>query len=109
VAVGATTWVDSALGHSALVEDPRFPLPGTALAAGSLTAPMPGTVLRVAVTVGDAVKAGDPLVVLEAMKMEHAVKAVADGTVGEVLVAEADQVDAGTVLIVVTPPAPLVS
>ena len=47
---------------------------------------MPGTVLRVTAAVGDEVKAGDALVVLEAMKMEHAVKAVADGTVAEVLV-----------------------
>ena len=102
VALGETTYVDSSLGHSALVEDPRFPLPGSALAAGSLTAPMPGTVLRVAVAVGDEVKAGDALVVLEAMKMEHGVKAIADGTVTEVLVTEGAQVDAGSVLVVVT-------
>jgi propionyl-CoA carboxylase alpha chain len=102
VALGATTHVDSSLGHSALVEDVRFPVPGSALAAGSLTAPMPGTVLRVSATVGDEVRAGDGLVVLEAMKMEHAVKAVADGTVTEVLVVAGGQVDAGAVLVVVT-------
>ena len=102
VGLGTTTYVDSALGHSALVEDPRFPIPGVALAAGSLTAPMPGTVLRVTVVVGDEVKAGDALVVLEAMKMEHAVRAVADGTVAEVLVSEGGQVDSGAVLVVVS-------
>jgi propionyl-CoA carboxylase alpha chain len=101
VSLGATTYVDSPLGHSALVEDPRFPLPGSSLAEGSLTAPMPGTVLRVTVVAGDQVKAGDALLVLEAMKMEHAVKAVADGTVAEVLVAQGQQVDAGAVLVVV--------
>jgi biotin carboxyl carrier protein len=62
---------------------------------------MPGTVLRVAAAAGDQVKAGDALVVLEAMKMEHAVKAVADGTVAEVLVTAGAQVEAGAVLVVV--------
>jgi propionyl-CoA carboxylase alpha chain len=102
VSLGETTYVDSSLGHSALVEDPRFPVPGSALAAGSLTAPMPGTVLRVTVGAGDQVQAGDALVVLEAMKMEHSVKAIADGTVTEVLVTEGAQVDAGSVLVIVT-------
>ncbi|MDP9182440.1 MAG: biotin/lipoyl-binding protein [Actinomycetota bacterium] len=101
VALGDVTYVDSPLGHSALTEDPRFPLPGSSLAAGSLVAPMPGTVIRVSVDVGDEVKAGDALVVLEAMKMEHAIKAVADGTVSEVHVTSGVQVDAGTVLAVV--------
>jgi acetyl/propionyl-CoA carboxylase alpha subunit len=102
VRVGEKTYVDSSLGHSTVVEDPRFAVPGSALAAGSLTAPMPGTVLRVTAAVGDEVKAGDALVVLEAMKMEHAVKAVADGTVAEVLVAAGAQVESGTVLVVVS-------
>ncbi len=102
VAHGDVTYVDSVLGNSALVEDPRFPVPGSALAAGSLTAPMPGTVLRVAVQTGAEVRAGDVLVVLEAMKMEHGVKAVADGVVSEVLVAAGGQVDAGAVLVVVS-------
>jgi biotin carboxyl carrier protein len=102
VTTSEVTYVDSTLGHSALVEDPRFPVPGSALAAGSLVAPMPGTVIRVAVEPGDEVKAGDVLVVLEAMKMEHGIKADADGTVGEVLVTTGQQVDAGAVLAVVT-------
>jgi propionyl-CoA carboxylase alpha chain len=108
VALGPVTYVDSPLGHSALFEDDRFPVPGSALAAGSLVAPMPGTVIRVAVEVGDEVKAGDALVVLEAMKMEHGIKAAADGVVAEVLVTAGQQVDAGAVLAVVDPsPSPL--
>jgi propionyl-CoA carboxylase alpha chain len=101
VSLGATTYVDSSLGHCALVEDPRFPVPGSSLAAGSLTAPMPGTVLRVNTVVGDEVKTGDALLVLEAMKMEHVVKAVADGVVTEVLVQAGQQVDSGALLAVV--------
>ena len=97
-----TTYVDSPLGHSTLVEDPRFPVPGTTLAAGSLTAAMPGTVARVAVAVGDAVEPGDVLVVLEAMKMEHAVKALVAGLVSEVPVVTGQQVDAGALLVVVS-------
>ena len=102
VALGETTYVDSSLGHSTLIEDVRFPLPGSTLAAGSLTAPMPGTVLRVTVAPGDEITAGDVLVVLEAMKMEHAVKAPTDGTVTEVLIEPGHQVDAGSVLVVLT-------
>ncbi len=98
---GDRTYVDSVLGHSALSEDTRFPIPGSQVAAGSLTAPMPGTVLRVHVSAGDGVAAGDPLMVLEAMKMEHAVRAVVGGTVTAVHVTAGQQVDAGAVLVVV--------
>jgi propionyl-CoA carboxylase alpha chain len=100
--VGGTSYVDSAAGSTVLVELPRFPEPGTGLAAGSLTAPMPGTVVRVAAEKGAAVAAGDVLVVLEAMKMEHAVRASVDGTVEDVLVTAGQQVVDGAVLVVVT-------
>ena len=60
---------------------------------------MPGTVLRVLVAAGDAVAAGQPLVVVEAMKMEHQIVAPAAGTVAEVLVAAGQQVDTGQVLL----------
>jgi acetyl/propionyl-CoA carboxylase alpha subunit len=100
--VGDTAYVDSALGSSVLVEQPRFPDPTSALSAGSLTAPMPGTVVRVTAEKGQQVAAGDVLVVLEAMKMEHAVRATVDGTVDDVLVSAGQQVDDGAVLVVLT-------
>ena len=68
---------------------------------GSALAPMPGSVVRVAVGVGDRVEAGQVLVVLEAMKMEHSVHAGVAGTVSEVDVAEGDQVETGRILAVV--------
>ena len=58
-------------GATELVALPRFPDPGAAIAHGSLVAPMPGSVVRVGAAVGDTVTAGQPLVWLEAMKMEH--------------------------------------
>jgi acetyl/propionyl-CoA carboxylase alpha subunit len=100
--VGDTAYVDSALGSSVLVERPRFPDRSAELAAGSLTAPMPGTVVRVTAEKGQSVVAGDVLVVLEAMKMEHSVRATADGTVEDVLVTPGQQVADGAVLIVLT-------
>jgi propionyl-CoA carboxylase alpha chain len=103
---GAVSYVDGADGSSALEEEQRFPLPGSKLAAGSLVAPLPGTVVKVLVAVGDVVDAGDTLVAIEAMKMEHEVHAPAAGTVHEVDVAAGDQVEAGRVLVVVHPAAP---
>jgi len=99
--IGSVSYVDSALGHDALTEAERFPDPAAAVHAGSLLAPMPGTVVRVDVAAGDAVEAGTAMVTIEAMKMEHAVRAPARGTVTEVRVAVGAQVDSGTVLAVV--------
>jgi propionyl-CoA carboxylase alpha chain len=79
-----------------------LPLPGSTQAAGSLSAPMPGTVVRVEVEVGSAVTSGQAIVVLEAMKMEHAVRAPQDGIAESILVAVGDQVEVGQVLAVVT-------
>ena len=75
------------------------------LAASEITAPMPGKVLRVLVKEGDAVTAGQPLVVLEAMKMETALAAESDAIVKRVPVAPGQMVDHGAVLIELSPPA----
>ena len=61
---------------------------------------MPGKVISVHTANGQAVKAGDLLVILEAMKMEHRITAAADGRVAELKVAEGGQVEAGQVLLV---------
>jgi propionyl-CoA carboxylase alpha chain len=98
---GATHYVDSALGSTALTEVDRFPDPSSRAEVGSLLAPMPGTVVRVEATEGAEVTAGTPIVVLEAMKMEHSVRAPGDGTVTTILVSEGQQVDSGAVLAVV--------
>jgi propionyl-CoA carboxylase alpha chain len=71
--------------------------------AGGLTAPMPGKVLEVRVSPGQAVHAGETLIVLEAMKMEHVIAASADGTVEEVLVAKDEQVESGAALLTMRP------
>ncbi|PKO27107.1 MAG: 3-methylcrotonyl-CoA carboxylase [Betaproteobacteria bacterium HGW-Betaproteobacteria-9] len=66
---------------------------------GRLTAPMPGKVVSFSVKAGDAVKKGQPLAVMEAMKMEHTIAAPADGTVAELLYAPGDQVAEGAELL----------
>jgi acetyl/propionyl-CoA carboxylase alpha subunit len=101
--VGGTAYVDSPLGFSVLTEVPRFPEPGGSVAAGSLRAPMPGTVVRIAVAPGDHVGAHDPMVVLEAMKMEHTVRAPAAGVVMAVNVRVGQAVDTGAELALVEP------
>ena len=73
------------------------PAPAAA-GATTITAPMPGTILKLNVTAGAAVKKGDVLMILEALKMENEIMAPADGTVGSVNVAAGAAVEAGTVL-----------
>ena len=85
-----------------LIEAPRFPDHAAELIEGGLVAPMPGKVIKVLVAIDQAVEAGAALVVLEAMKMEHTVRASAAGTVRELHVAVGDQVDTGRLLAVVT-------
>lgn len=69
--------------------------------AGSATAPMPGTILDVKVSVGDQVKAGQTVVILEAMKMENEIGAPVDGTVKEVRVQKGATVNPGDVLVTI--------
>ncbi|MGW5706823.1 acetyl/propionyl/methylcrotonyl-CoA carboxylase subunit alpha [Amycolatopsis japonica] len=98
---GDTVYVDSPDGSVELGVVPRYTDPDAALAAGSLVAPMPGTVVRLAVEAGDTVKTGDPLLWLEAMKMEHRIAAPADGVVTELPVVVGQQVEVATILAVV--------
>jgi propionyl-CoA carboxylase alpha chain len=93
--------VDGPQGSVELRRVPRFTDPAAQLPAGALVAPMPGTVVRVGVRVGDTVVAGQPLIWLEAMKMEHVVHAPADGTVTDLPVGVGRQVGQGTPLAVV--------
>jgi acetyl/propionyl-CoA carboxylase alpha subunit len=95
------TYVDASDGSSALTEVPRFGDPDKLTPAGSLLAPMPGLVRRVLVEVGAVVTAGQPLLVLEAMKMEQTVAAPAAGAVAELRAKAGEQVAAGQVLAVV--------
>ncbi len=93
--------VDSVHGHVALTRLPRFVDPADQVATGSLFAPMPGSVVSVAVAPGESVTAGQPVLVLEAMKMQHTVSAPHEGVVTDLPVGVGDQVAAGAVLAVV--------
>jgi len=86
---------------------PRFVVPGSEAHSGGLVAPMPGKVIELRVRAGQSVRAGETLLVLEAMKMEHPIRAPEDGVVAELFVAAGDQVENGALLLVVEPaPAP---
>jgi acyl-CoA carboxylase subunit alpha len=91
-------YVDSARGPVHLVALPRFPEPGSSVEQGSLVAPMPGNVIRLGAQVGDTVMAGQPLIWLEAMKMEHTITAPADGVLTQLNVNAGQQVEVGAVL-----------
>ncbi len=80
---------------------PRFKSIGQETRDGGLIAPMPGKVIDLKVKVGSKIKKGDTLVVLEAMKMEHTVKAVEDGVIDELFVSQNDQVENGALLMVI--------
>ncbi len=99
--VGDRVDVESSLGHVVLLRVPRFVDPADQVAGGSLLAPMPGSVVRLAVQQGSQVAAGDPVLVLEAMKMQHTITAPHDGVVTDLPVSEGSQVAAGAVLAVV--------
>ncbi len=105
VGAGNAVWVDSAFGSVALTRLPRLAAPAAIRDTGSLVAPMPGNVIRVEAATGQWVRAGQPVVVLEAMKMEHQIVAPAGGRLAEVRIAPGDQVQAGEVLAVIDPEA----
>ena len=79
---------------------PRFIEPGNEVPEGGLVAPMPGKVIEVKVRKGDKVKAGDTLIIIEAMKMEHSIKATENGKVTKLMVSLNQQVDNGATLLV---------
>ena len=80
---------------------PRAAAPAPAPAAGATTveAPMPGKILNIKVSAGQAVKFGETVIVMEAMKMETEIVAPADGTVAQILVKAGDAVDTGAALV----------
>jgi propionyl-CoA carboxylase alpha chain len=98
---GDQVCVDSALGPVTLVPRSRFPDSSAQVSAGSLVAPMPGTVVRLAVAVGDQVTAGQPLLWLEAMKMQHVIAAPAVGILTELPVSVGQHVENGMLLAVI--------
>ncbi|WP_327315966.1 acetyl/propionyl/methylcrotonyl-CoA carboxylase subunit alpha [Streptomyces sp. NBC_01235] len=91
------------VGTTTLTALPRFPTPRTQHTPGSLLAPMPGTVVKLAegLVTGSSVQAGEPLVWLEAMKMQHVIAAPVTGTLTALPVTTGQQVELGTLLAVV--------
>ena len=98
---GDQTYVHANELDAALISRPRFPDKSLAVPAGGCVAPMPGRIVEIRVSEGDTVEAGQVLLIMEAMKMEHSVTAPQDGTVEQVSVDAGDQVDADALLVVV--------
>ena len=94
-------YIDSALGHTQLREVPRFPEAKVHASVGSLRSPLPGSVVQLLTAVGARVAAGDVLLSLEAMTMEHTIQAPYDGVVSAIHVEIGQQVETGEVLVVV--------
>ncbi len=82
--------------------DPLADRDDAAVAGGRLTAPMPGKIVQVLAKAGDTVKRGQPILILEAMKMEHTIAAPADGTVDAINYAAGELVEEGAALIAFT-------
>jgi acetyl/propionyl-CoA carboxylase alpha subunit len=97
---GSRLFVQAVRGTVTLDVVPRFVVPGASATVGGFIAPMPGVVIDVRCQAGDDVTAGQTLIVLEAMKMEHHMNAPADGRVAEVRVVKGQQVENGAVLVV---------
>ncbi len=95
---GDAVYVDSPSGSVGFTRVPPFAEPGSTTRQGSLVAPMPGVVIRVGAQAGDTVTAGQPLLWLEAMKMEHTIATPCDGVLAELNVAAGQQVEVGAVL-----------
>ena len=87
------------VAYNVTVEEGTGTPVAAAAGAVSVTAPMPGNILDVKVKAGDSVKAGDTLLILEAMKMENEISAPQDGTIASVNVRKGDVVNSGDLLI----------
>jgi acetyl-CoA/propionyl-CoA carboxylase biotin carboxyl carrier protein len=99
---GPHTWIGRA-GESWVLHEEVVALRADAGAAGgAVTSPMPGSVIAVLVVAGETVSKGQPLAVVEAMKMEHTLTAPMDGTVSDVLVRVGQQVKVDELLVTVT-------
>jgi propionyl-CoA carboxylase alpha chain len=96
---GDELYVDSSLGSRVIKRAPRHPLRQAATEQASANSPMPGKVLKILVETGQKVPAGDPLIILEAMKMEHTMRAALDGIVESVLVSDGEIVGPGQLLV----------
>ncbi|MFI5906231.1 biotin carboxylase N-terminal domain-containing protein [Dactylosporangium sp. NPDC051541] len=101
--VDGVSFVDSPEGSVTLTERPRYPLPSADQPEGSLVAPLPGAVGRVLVVPGQRVAAGELLLTVEAMKLEHPVHAPTDGVISDLRVAAGSQVESGALLAVLSP------
>ena len=95
---GHVTVFSNGASHDFAVPDPFSQAADAEAGTGGMRAPMPGLVKMVRVAKGDAVRKAQPLLILEAMKMEHAIAAPHDGVIAEI-VAEGSQVSDGTVLV----------
>lgn len=92
-------FLDSSLGAGVVTRLPRHPLPSAAGGEGTASSPMPGVVLKILVSEGRRVAAGEALLILEAMKMEQTIRAAADGVVEAVKVTTGQVVSPGDVLV----------
>ncbi len=99
---GEELYVHSSLGSRVIKRPPRHPAPQTASEQAAANSPMPGKVLKILVETGQKVSAGDPLIILEAMKMEHTMRAALNGVVESILVRDGEVVGPGQLLVQIT-------
>ncbi len=100
---GDTLYLHSSLGSCVIKRLRRYPELQAEAEQGTASSPMPGQVLKILVAAGQKVSAGDPLLILEAMKMEHTMRASVDGVVEAILVSAGQVVGPGEVLISIVP------
>jgi acyl-CoA carboxylase subunit alpha len=99
---GDELYVHSSLGARVIIRPSRHPMPHASSEQASANSPMPGKVLKILVETGQKVSAGDPLIILEAMKMEHTMRAALDGVVESILVGAGEVVGPGQLLVQIT-------